>query len=411
MITKIEVFLDDACSQEKRAADARFDALTAKRIFMLGYALYENRVDDAVDEVIRKNVHAEITMRYEEQLSHVKIENIELVQSIEVLKRQFDEQRRSLENANEMALHSVEMLKTLEVQKRDMHIEHLQTALKDAEHRLTILHHDMQKDGVQQLKDMLKERDVQIQMLKNTNASKGVIGEALILETLRGVFDTCDVVHTGKNAHACDVKLTLHPSGDSILFESKYKGYVDKKDISKFESDIINAPESVQGGMFVSILSRNIPGKGSFHMDIVRDISTGACKPICYVAYENEAEFRLLFAHHSRMFVHVCAQLRSSNADETKQMFAKIVQEIRGFIDMLQRNRKRIEEMRTRFTRFCKEVEDDTTFIMDRMHDIISLQNPSCTMTKTHTSYECAACGKQYKTQGGRERHKCISRE
>ena len=407
------MFLDDAFPKEKRAACAGFDAHMAKHIFMLGYALYENRVDETVDEIIRQNVHVEIAVRYEEQLLQAKQENVELVRNLEQLSRQFEEQKRQWEAVKEVELQKWEVIKDLEVQKREMRIEHLQTALKDAEERLTTLHHDIQRDGVQQLKDMLKERDMQIQMLKNTNASKGVIGETLIIDTLREVFEACDVVHTGKTAHACDVRLTIHPSGDSFLFESKYKGYVDKKDVTKFESDIVTAPDSVQGGMFVSILSRNIPGKGSLYIDVVREPRTGSCRPICYVAYQNEAEFRLLFGHHCRMFVQVCAQLRSSDGGEVKQMLTMIVQEISCVTELLQKNKKRLEDMKTRFIRFCKDIEDDNMFIIDRMNDIIALRQSSTYLSCVDASAPCTCqkCGKQYKTQGGLTRHKCIPRE
>ncbi len=70
------------------------------------------------------------------------------------------------------------------------------------------------------------------------------------------------------------------------MFESKYKQKIQKTDIDKFINDVSSQSSFIDGAVFVSIMSPNIPNKGSLFVDIVSD----ANKPVLYIGYDGKGD-------------------------------------------------------------------------------------------------------------------------
>lgn len=379
---------------------------TLKDIFMLGYTLYQHRVSNVIEDIIRSNMDSEIRARYNNDIQQLKSENIELV--------------KELEEKQHMLL----TRHTLDIEKKNMRIEQLERIVRETESKLSTLYDDIYKDGIDKLKEQLKERDMQLQMLRSTNAAKGIIGETLIMDSLRSVFETAEIQYTGKTAHSCDIHMKCFPSEHTYMFESKYKGCVTKADVVKFQQDVMASATSVKGGMFVSILSKNIPEKGSFHFETIKqqtctNQTSSGCdtKLVLYVAYEDEAEFHMLFKCHCKLFVDICTLYASqaasqSDHDTYTNILETLEQDIVFLTDILKKNRRRIEDFRSKCIRFCGEVEDDNDTLLKRIQNTASLlslnmKRASIVEQQTQGAITCGTCGKTCKSQRGLKMHRC----
>jgi hypothetical protein len=373
-----------------------------KDMLLLGFHLYKYGMVKYLNDTMQKNIQLEVNKQvhkveedikqeYEGQISKLVEENISLVKKLE-------EDIGNMEKA-------VANRYALDIDKRDMKIEHLTSLLKEAgekhntlQGKLEDLYKEIYKESVQQLKETIKEKELEIAMMKNTNIIKGNIGEGLLVETLRKLFHDAAVTATGKVAHVCDVHMTM-ANDAKYVFESKYKGNVDKKDINKFEADMKALGEGVFGGVFVSFVSKNIPGKGSMTIEVLEEIK----KPVLYVAYENEQEFGLFFATHFMMFKSICEIYDQSNNDchDTENEMQTILEEVNYFHGSMQKNKKRLEDLKKSFTKFCTEIEEDNKEIIKRLESVIKVNKSA----NKGTSFLCCKCNTVFASKRALNKH------
>jgi hypothetical protein len=372
----ISITLDSYSRVDKNIIDASLSPQVLKSIFLLGWGLYTNKVDEVVEKMIHQNMHEELTTRYQKQISDLKSENLSLAKIIA-------DKQELLDTRHE-----------LEIEKQKMKIEQLQHLLHEAENRVRNMYVEMHSDGVHQLKEMVKERDLQIQMLKSTNAAKGIIGESMVIHALQDIFNDAHIQHTGKTAHACDVKMTMHQTDTSLLFEVKYKGHIEKKDVVKFEEDIQASSDDVKGGMFVSILSKNIPTKGSFSVEILAKPSS---KPIMYVAYADQQEFDMLFKYHCNMLKSLSELQNVHVVEDFSQM---IIENCTKFQNILKRGKKKLDDLKLRFDRYIGDVDEDYKTSCELFENMLL-------MLKKPQIFQCCECMKLFKTQRTLDNHKC----
>lgn len=389
---QLVLHFDLACPDDTDVYHAQLSEKAAKSVFMLGWTLYRHNVNDVVERIVHENIHSELSLRYERIISDLKDENISLAKVVSSREEVHDAQH------------------VLELEKKDMKIQQLQEMLHQAEIKLKNVYDDMYSDGVQQLKDMIKERDVQIQLLRSTNAAKGVIGENMILEALRNMYDDAIVEHTGKTAHACDVKLVFR-NGTSILFESKYKGSIQKSDITKFEYDIESSSDEVKSGMFVSIMSKNIPGKGQFYIELLAKNT----KPVMYVAYGDETEFNMYFKHHCKMLQSlVLLHSQTSCFIDANNMTSQVIESCKYFHEMSKRNKKRLDDLKCKFTKYVEDVECESKSYIQHVDALVALVSkthtvsPSCSPVSPSQTYTCSKCSRKYKSAKTFANHKCV---
>jgi len=377
---------------------------TKTDIFMMGYLLYQHRVHNVVDEVIKNNIDNEVRLKYDAIIQQLKNENLDLAKDLEEKQ------------------HVLQTRHTFDIEKKNMRIEQLERLLHETESKISTLYDDIYKDGIDKLREQLKERDMQLHMLRSTNAAKGIIGESLIMESLRSVFQTAEIQYTGKTAHSCDIQMKCFPAEHTYMFESKYKGCITKADVTKFQQDVLISPDAVQGGMFVSILSKNIPEKGSFHIETVKETSNDRQinKIMVYVAYEDEAEFHVLFKYHCKLFVDICTFHASHmTTQDDYNTYTKIIdafeKDVVFLTDILKKNKRRIEDFRSKFIRFCGEIEDDNETLLHRIQNtsaLLSLNAKRSALTQQQNHAQtCSACGKTYKSARGLKMHSCSNKK
>jgi hypothetical protein len=319
-----------------------------------------------------KEKEIELETQLNQHLDELKNENIDLVKKIKECEEK------------------TERKYILEIERKCMTIEHLQGMLHNAketntllEKKLNELYDSVYSDSVQQLKDTIKQRDMEISCLKSSNVVKGQIGENMIIDCLRNIFTDVEVSHTGTKAHVCDVHMTF-PNGKKIVFESKFKGNIEKRDVDKFYRDMEGLDKDVIGGVFVSLLSKNIPNKGSINFEITSETK----RPIMYVAYSDENEFHTYFPHHTMMFTKLCEIYTESTGSVSMN---DIVDEVKFLFDIISKNKRKLDDFKAKFLKFYSDIDEDNGVLLKRIDNIIKrVPNQKVTSKKVFICSQCS---------------------
>lgn len=366
---------------DKDILEQGFTEDTLRSFLHIGYQLYKHQVLKQVNTLVDDNLEHVIQGRmrdkereYMERVGVLQAENLDLVKKM-VSHRQ--------EGEEEAAKKYI-----LEIEKRNLTIEHLKEVLDGAkeansalEDKIKGLYENIYTDSVQQLKDAIKQRDMEISILKGSNIVKGQIGENMIVSSLRNIFTDAEVQNMGKTAHVCDVHMSFK-NGTKIIFESKYKGNIEKKDVDKFYRDMEGFDDGIIGGVFVSFLCKNIPNKGSINFEVTAENK----KPLMYVAYENEEEFNQYFPHHIVMFSKLCDSYNESKSSDVN--ISDVIEEVRFISDIVNKNKRRLDDFRGKFQKYYTEVEEDNKVLMVKIDNIVK-RVPKATNKKVFICNQC----------------------
>jgi hypothetical protein len=273
---------------------------------------------------------------------------------------QADAYTRSLALQNAAALHEKELVRLqLVAQQKDAEqLQHI--AVKDAIHGTTVqclqteidrlcclLKHTEDthnKSAIGELQETINKQQDEICRLRNSNSGKGNIGECLVEQMLRHAFPANEIKNTGAIGHSCDISMSDR-FGRTVVFESKNRMAVSREDVARFRSDCRNMHDSVQGAVFISLRCPNIPGLGSMAVEIM-GVGTKT-KVLLYVAYNSLEEFERLFVPQVRTFWCVCGISHRADADatETQQKIQDMVEDMRYYMSVIQRNQKSIKHL------------------------------------------------------------------
>ena len=132
-----------------------------------------------------------------------------------------------------------------------------------------------------------------------TNAVEiGLVGEELISNWVTELFNNSEVINQSQLTAKGDLHVKLN--NKLLLLEIKNKNAIVKLDIDKFIRDIEENSDEIHGGLFISINSPAIPGKGDFSLEYICNI------PVIYLHVPDKQTLRV--AIKTLMFI-------NSNAD------------------------------------------------------------------------------------------------
>lgn len=377
-----------------------FDKDTLLSFLDIGYYMYKYQISKKLNKLVEKNIDAIIEVRvkeseieyqkeikdtYVKEVNKLQIENIELSKRVE---EEYDKAK-------------VQFM--IDIEKKSLTIEHLQKLLKDAndtllqyndkfdnklEQMYNKVYQKMINDSVQEsvriLKDEVAKKEAEISILKCSNMVKGNFGEEIIADCLRCTFTDAEVINTGKTAHVCDIHLQF-PNKHKLVLESKYKSCIQKTDIDKFYKDIEGMDTNVIGGVFVSMVSKNIPNKGSINFEI----STSTNKPLMYVGFDNEKDFNTFFPYYITMFVKLCEAYNKHTISDFE--VSMLLDEVSFYNDILNKNKRRLDDFKGKFQKYCIDVEDDTKKALSRIEAITNRINIPKSKPKKKT-FLCSKC-------------------
>ena len=268
-----------------------------KRCLIVGY-FYVTRmspfppmVEVEKNEKNEKNVEDQLRKHYDQLLER---ETGHVRKLLKDARDNFDEEltRRLLSKDAELShvrasLHNVQsgMLDNFEITLQNKLLLQNEKFVKDLAHLTaenTFLKRGFEAEESMKLKRELDALTFENETLKKTNIGKGNLGECNLMNHIRDRFNTFEIRDASKETAACDIHVFIN-SDDFFAVESKNKSVVTALDVAKFKRDVEQLAtlkgKSFIGGLFVSLNSANIPGKGDFFFDVVHG------RPVIYVGF------------------------------------------------------------------------------------------------------------------------------
>jgi hypothetical protein len=298
--------------------------------------------------------------------------NNELIRNV-IQKHEIE--RKSLQDKNEAMTQQLQYFKNLS--------ENKDIQLRDAFTNET-------KDKVLHLEKVLQQRETEIATLKTCNFVKGATGENVIINLLREYYPKNIIQHTGKTAHEGDIQMIDTNDDSLIVIESKYKQSIDKNDVDKFCRDVSTVSQkdtstTCIGGLFVSLLTRNIPGKGDAYFEMIGNV------PVMYIGFSGVDEFNIYFKKYLDMFNELCKFHLQQGVQ--KSSIDDVLEEMNFYFNLLIKNKTRIEDFKssclTKINKFVCDIETDNKVILNRLEDMLKKNNS----LKFKNLNACERCG------------------
>jgi hypothetical protein len=258
------------------------------------------------------------------------------------------------------------------------------------------------KDKLVSLEAIIQQKDAELATLKTCNFVKGMTGESLLMNFFKEQYPKMMVQHTGKTAHEGDIQLVDVAQDTLIVVESKYKQQIDKNDVDKFCRDVSGVSQKdvstvCVGGLFVSLLTRNIPGKGDAYFEMIGNV------PVMYVGFSSVEEFSVYFKKYVDLFMELCKFYRLQGAQ--KSSVDEVLDEVNFYFNMLIKNKTRIEDFRTncltKLTKFVTDIETDNKLILGRVEGLLKKNNS----LKYENVHCCERCGEVFSNKRLHTKH------
>jgi hypothetical protein len=176
------------------------------------------------------------------------------------------------------AQHEAELQVKKEHEKgyRDMaDISDLRAGVSTVNERLTCLANAAHSAEVRRMDQLLAETRTELERLRGSNHTKGIVGEALVLDALRGSgpFSSWAFTDTSARGAQSDVHMNSPCGRWLVAIEVKNKSVITSGDVEKSMRDVTDLAERfgvrLAGYVFVSLRTRNIPRKGGTYLERV----------------------------------------------------------------------------------------------------------------------------------------------
>ena len=309
-----------------------------------------------------------------------ELENLSRMLSLERASR-----KASLEADLERQTAAQALEKECELLKRDVTLANMKAAHNESLSALKVVHNDTMTDmkidcerykrmysdatsgshraQVSQLESLLTDARAEMNILKRSNAGKGNLGEFAIGQFVRSAYPSFEVLNTGKQDASCDLHVRVNEEQRYFAVESKNKIEVTKGDIDKFYRDCecLSLSNKFMGAVFVSLRSRNIPGKGAFSLEFDKDM-----RPLIFAGFEDPSDLTFL-KHCIDLLIEVsmkCSGLDRGN--DVRDRLAPLVKRVSS----LRKEIDGIKECAGKIGKSCDSIYAAVTHVFD---EIVSL--------------------------------------
>lgn len=329
-------------------------------------------IDDAVADGVRvaTAVHERAKARWDAERERMDADNARLVSALESrLNASAADARAAVELKFAHAAEADGLRHAAEIAMLRADLTHqcdrYRALYEEVKTRLDGYTDGMYKRQIDELQTSLENQRKMVDMLSKTNSGKGTLGENMLADYFRSHFTDWSVVDKSGCKHCGD--LWVHRADGRILIvESKYKEIVTRADVEKFSSDadyvVSTQGSEVLGGLFVSLRSRNIPGKGDMCIEF-RNF-----RPFMYVGLRDEHEL-------DGPFVKQCASLIAAigdfhmNTERRDADVTKTLEKIHPLIRNVETLRRSLDNIKAAH----KSVVDNVSTMQDNIASIFTV--------------------------------------
>lgn len=336
---------------------------------------YETK-DEQINQLL--NINKDLNFKYEQlkktnETLYIDIynqiqNNIKSIKDNElnILLKTIEDYKKNFDNMKSIYDNNITNI----INNKDKTIDEYKHNYENLYNKYELLFKEIHSGSLKNLEDKLKEKDFEINKLKNSNIIKGEIGENMILEQLQNAYPSNIVINKTKTSHSCDIHMQQTNNDNKIIvFESKYKKNIDLNDINKFYNDMITLSDNIIGGVFVSILNRNIPGKGDICIEIIPQNN----KLVMFLGFNNENDFNNNFINHTLLFIKL-VNFHNNQINQTIDI-NNILEEINFLNENITKQKKRLEDFKNKYNKYYNDTETDINIFINRLNNILNKYN------------------------------------
>lgn len=341
-----------------------------------------------------------ITNNCEITLLQKKLENA-LNELNDVKSSQSKSYDKTLNDLKERYEGQVMSLKNM-INKTEEQVEYFKSVIEEKDHLLSNAYKSETKDKLAVLEGVIIQKEAEIKTLKSCNFVKGFTGENLILSFLRENYPTCEAIHTGKIGHEADIQFIDSKTESMIVIESKYKQCITKDDVDKFCRDVSsvsmkNGTNKCVGGLFISLLTNNIPSKGNAHFEIIGNT------PCLYLGFTSHDDFGVYFKRFFDIFMALCSFHKSQGLERSST--DEFLDELNFYFNLMIKNKTRIDDFKNnclgKITKFVLDIESDNRAVIKRIEDILRKNNA----LRFNSSLMCERCSEVFSNKRLLDKH------
>ena len=223
--------------------------------------------------------------------------------------------------------------------------------------------------------------------------SSNLWGENLILSILKDKFTKYEFFDTSKEKHSGDLHM-ISKNGDILMLESKYKESITKQDLDKFYGDIVHLKDTqkrITCGVFVSLLTKNIPHIGEFKIDFCKGV------PILLIGFSDEDEFKEWF----HQYIEIALELSNyyQNSQLGQDHIKDIIKKISPLVDQIKSLKISIEKLRSvhlaQINNMVIDMENNIKKMFDTICEVIS----SDVHFEGDDKFKCEHCGSVFNSK------------
>ena len=253
-----------------------------------------------------------------------------------------------------------------------------------------------------------------LEAFKGTNRGKGAVGESTVAGLLRSRFARNEVEEKGSvESHSQDVWMHVD-GGKHIAFESKNKRVVTKGDVDKFYRDVSVMP-SCSGAMMVSLATPNVPGKGSFAMEVYNG------RPVMFVGFEGLEECGRFLGVYAQVLVTLASHSEAMRAEGEAQRegggggaarLGELVGRLAPAVERIRRTKNEMVQLGNGLRAMCRTVDgmqSDVEGVFGDMERLITTYGATAT-TPSEVLPEADAVVVEAEQQQSAEKKKAASR-
>ena len=410
-------------------------------VVALGYVLYKHGImENFTSYMSSKNDKGiqEIIMKYKKELEAKDMDTSKKLESltefykqqvsakdttIEMLKRQYEDiQTASKEQLQMLQQHFQNALDGNEAFENRLQIEKLQCEATMYEKQVALVaelqHYKLLSENLKQeiqsyqdnltsyklqtLEKALQDKERMIEMMSKTNAAKGAYGENLVSNILREAFPKYSFTDMSGTDHMTDIHMK-NEQGDVILVECKNKSNITKADIDKLYFDIehVSKTKPCTGAVFVSIHTRNIPGKGDTHFEMYKHT------PVLFVGFQDQHECSTWLPKYVGILTGLAQYQQLQNKDDANiKSMNDILEKVKPMVDHMYRLRSCIEKMKHTYmqgmTATIVDMESECSKVIETIQNMLG---KDLGMVVTLSDLQCHSCGKHFKNKAGYAAH------
>lgn len=261
---------------------------------------------------------------------------------------------------------------------------------------------------IDEMKKQIEGYEKEVCLLKKTNFAKGNKGEGIIVQLLKSCYPCFEYKDVSKDKHCGDIHM-VNQSNEIIMIESKYKESITKQDVDKFINDMVHMTDlnkNVVCGVFVSIMTKNIPHIGEIKIDF---LPSPKGTPIVFVGFECEADFEAWFKNIMMLAIELAKRHSSRDISDSEKIteYEDLLRKVSPLVEQIKCMKLTIEKLRNNYMSTVNstimDLDSNARKLFDNICDILNTHSDM--VVQPEEQFRCHVCEATFASKRGLNGH------